>query len=76
MISHIDYVGQTDTTADVSTPHFRFIKTPHVSASTPAHPSTPTLRRPAVAHLHGPHCQLDAGERRMRSSGAYSRDGV
>ena len=36
---------------DSSTPHDRFIKTPHVTHRTPAHPSTPTLRRPAVAHL-------------------------
>ncbi len=37
-----------DRLADVSTPHD---KTAHVTHRAPAHPSTPTLRRPAVAHL-------------------------
>jgi hypothetical protein len=39
----------SDRLPDVSTPHDRFIKTPHVSASTPAHPSRPIVD--TVAHL-------------------------
>jgi hypothetical protein len=38
-----------DILTDVSTPHDRFIKTSHVSASTPA--AHPSIRIPAVAHL-------------------------
>ena len=65
----------SDRLADVSTPHFRFIKTPHVSASTPAHPSRPIVD--TVAHLRiGTEGQLDVGERGILWSGEYSRDGV
>ena len=64
---------------DYVRPLNRFIKPAHVSSRhhTPAHPSTPAVDTdPAVAHLRIGTVMAYVAERRIRWSGAYSRDGV